>query len=227
MSNETIPELKVYYCNRETVCCDCEEAINKGDLFFIDQGSQHFCLSCADLDQLIYLPSGNTALTRRASKLSKLVAVVYRFSSSRKRNERKGLLVEEEALQKAQEECLSDEDVREKHRERDAKRRVLLDSQYLKDFALRIREFYPQCPEGREYQIAEHACLKYSGRVGRSASAKEFENSTIILAVRAHVRHLETDYDLLLMNGNDRNDARKTIEDDIESVLRNWQTAKE
>ena len=199
--------------------------MNKGDSLCINQASQNFCLSCADLDHLSYLPSGDTALTRRASKLSKLVAVVYSFSPARKRNERKGILVEEEALQKAQEECLSDEDIRAKHRERDAKRRDLLDTQYLKDFGQRIRELYLHCPEGREYEIAEHACLKYSGRVGRSAFAKDLENSAINLAVIAHISHIETNYDSLLMNGYDRNDARTMIKNEIDSVILSWQTA--
>jgi hypothetical protein len=39
-------------------------------------------------------------------------AVVVRFSRARKRYQRQGLLVEEEALLRAQEECRQDEDVR-------------------------------------------------------------------------------------------------------------------
>jgi hypothetical protein len=52
------------------------------------------CLTCADLDRLVFLPAGDAALTRRAKQASRLSAVVVRFSRSRKRHERQGLLVE-------------------------------------------------------------------------------------------------------------------------------------
>ena len=55
-------------------------------------------MACADLDRLVFLPSGDAALTRRARKHSTLSPVVLRFSRARKRHERQGLLVEEDAL---------------------------------------------------------------------------------------------------------------------------------
>jgi len=70
------------------------------------------------LDHLVFLPSGDTALTRRSRKYSVLSAVVVRFSRSRGRYERQGLLVESEALERAQQECLSDEEQRQIPRER-------------------------------------------------------------------------------------------------------------
>jgi len=113
-----------------------------------------------------FLPSGNVALTRRARKHSTLSAVVLKWSHTRKRYERQGLLVEAQALEKAEEECLADEDIRERRREREATRREELDRRYVDQFAARVRELFPGCPAGRERAIAEHACLKYSGRVG-------------------------------------------------------------
>ena len=49
---------------------------------------------------------------------------MVRFSRARRRYERQGALVEEAALQKAEEECLSDADVRARGRERAAARRI-------------------------------------------------------------------------------------------------------
>ena len=63
-------------------------------------------------DHLVFLPRGDAALTRRASKYSTLRAVVVRFSRSRERYERQGLLVEEAALTRAEQECLSDAEAR-------------------------------------------------------------------------------------------------------------------
>ncbi len=222
MSEQKREELKVYYCTRETECNDCDVVIHKGELFHINGRAQHLCLSCADMDHLVYLPSGNRALTTRAKKHSKLSAVVLKFSSSRERSERQGILVEEQALKKAEEECLSDEDKRAKQREYSAKRREFQDTQYIKDFAHRLRELYPQCPEGREFEIAEHACQKYSGRVGRSSAAKEMDEHAIRAALIAHIRHVETNYDELLMADYDRMDAREQVKDRIEFIMSEW-----
>ena len=76
------------------------------------EGDQPLCLHCADLDHLVFLPRGNAALTRRASKHSTLRAVVVQFSRTRKRYERQGVLVEEAALERAEQECLADAEAR-------------------------------------------------------------------------------------------------------------------
>jgi len=61
-------------------------------------------------------PSGDAALTRRAGKFSTLSAVVLKWSRARKRYERPGLLVEEPARQRAEQECLADAEVRARRR---------------------------------------------------------------------------------------------------------------
>jgi hypothetical protein len=145
-----------------------------------------------------------------------------RWSRARKRYERQGLLVEAEALEQAEQECLVDAEARERRKEREAARRAELDRHYVEAFAARVRELFPGCPPGREIAIAEHACLKYSGRVGRSAAAKSLEEDAVRLAVVAHVRHAETDYDALLATGWDRRDARARVEAAVARVLDGW-----
>jgi len=56
------------------------------------------CLRCVGLDDLEYLPAGDALLTRRAKARSARYAVVVRFSRTRGRYERQGLLVEPPAL---------------------------------------------------------------------------------------------------------------------------------
>ena len=68
--------------------------------------------------QLVFLPVGDAALTRRARKHSTLSAVVLEWSRARERHERQGLLVEACALEKAEEECLADGEVRARRQER-------------------------------------------------------------------------------------------------------------
>jgi hypothetical protein len=219
-------DLTVFITTRDAACDECGEDLGRHAWITLTEDKGALCLACADLDHLVYLPAGNAALTRRSRKHSTLLAVVLRWSRARKRYERQGLLVEEQALEQAEQECLADEDVRARRRARAAERREELDAQYVERFAARVREIYPRCPPGRERIIAEHACLKYSGRVGRSAAAKELDAEAVHLAVIAHVRHAETRYDTLLATGYDRWDARAHVEGDVTRTLRQWATPK-
>lgn len=214
--------LKVFISHRDSVCDDCGEQLGRSAWIFLADERGALCLACADLDHLVFLPSGDTALTRRAKKHSRLHAVVLKWSRTRNRYERQGLLVEEEALAQAEQECLADTDARERRRQREVLRRDELDEQYVARFAERIRELFTNCPRGRERTIAEFACRKHSGRIGRSAAAKQLDDDAIRLAVTAHVRHVETDYDELLSRGHDRADARHHVQGQIEQVLRAW-----
>ena len=65
----------------------CAECGGSDDLLRMDDAGP-LCLACADLDHLVFLPAGDAALTRRATKASSLSAVVVRWSRSRKRYER-------------------------------------------------------------------------------------------------------------------------------------------
>jgi hypothetical protein len=216
-------ELKVFISTRESTCGECGENLGSKAWITLVGEKGALCLACADLDHLVFLPSGDAALTRRAKKHSTLSAVVLKWSRARNRYERQGLLVEEQALEKAEEECLADSEVRERRREREAVRREEMDRQYVEQFAQRVRELFPACPMGRETAIAEHACRKYSGRVGRSASAKSLGEDAVRLAVIAHIRHRETDYDRLLARGYDRREARTEVESAVGKVLRSWE----
>ena len=215
-------DLKVFITSGESECSECGEALGRHAWIMLAGEKGALCLPCADLDHLLFLPSGDAALTRRAGKYSTLCAVVLKWSRARKRYERQGLLVEESALQRAEQECLADADVRMRRQERAAERRAGLDQEYIQRFAARVRELYPACPPGREQEIALHACQKYSERVGRSASAKALDEKAIRLAVIAHIRHVETNYDELLFQGWERSRARAEVEKTIGRVLTTW-----
>lgn len=214
-------DLKVFITNQDSTCDECGERLGHHAWITLAD-NKAFCLSCADLDHLLFLPSGDAALTRRADKYSTLSAVVLKWSRARKRYERQGLLVEESALQRAEQECLKDADVRARRNEREAERRAELDQEYVLRFAERVRQLFPNCPVGREQVIAEHACQKYSGRVGRSALAKNLDEKSILLAVNAHIRHAKTNYDKLLAQGMDRSSARNDVKDEIDKDLARW-----
>ncbi len=216
-------ELRVFVSYKESACNECKEKVEKRDLIVFTEKNEILCLTCADLDHLVYLPAGDAALTRRARKHSTLSAIVYRFSKARKRNERQGVLAELQALEKAEVECLEDAEIRAVRRERDAERREKLDKQYIENFTNRIMQLFPECPQKVAGSIANHACLKYSGRVGRTAEAKKLSDKMIELAVIAHIRHSETPYDSLLADYRNRRVARKMVQEKINEVYSKWQ----
>ena len=215
-------DIVVFAISRTASCAECEAELWRGNLLRIEHG-QPLCLACADLDRLVFLPSGVAALTRRARKYSRVSVVVLRFSRARKRYERQGLLVEESALGQAERECLADADARAAARQRAAQQRSEEDAEHAAAFARLIGDRYPGCPPAERRTIARHACRKHSGRVGRSAAARQLEPEAIDLAVRAHVRHAHTRYDELLSRSQDRGTARAFVAAEVQNVLDLWQ----
>jgi hypothetical protein len=215
-------DIVVFISTRNSTCAECKQELGRSAWITLDRKRNALCLNCADLDHLVFLSAGDAALTRRSRKYSGLAAVVVKWSRARKRYERQGLLVENEALERAEKECAVDEEARKLARARAAVRRDELDLEYIRSFAGRVREIYPFCPTGREGLIAEHACRKYSGRVGRSAAAKALDQEAVRLAVTAHVRHAETDYDEFLLDGIERREARDKVYSKVSRILDRW-----
>ncbi len=207
-----VSPLKAWTC---TACGD------SGDFLTMDD-SGPLCMRCADLDHLVFLPRGDAALTRRAKKASGLAAVVVRFSRARRRYERQGILVEEAALEQAEQACLADEESRARRRTREQSRRAEQDVELQAQAAGEIRRLFPGCPEERAEAIARHTFLRGSGRVGRSAAGRSLDPEALSLAVAAAVRHADTDYDELLMSDLGREEARALVRPQVEQILESW-----
>lgn len=210
------PELVAIEPHREFTCSVCG-AEQTGLLIMEDPGP--VCMACADMDHLVFLAPGDAALTRRARAASGLSAIVVRFSRARKRYERQGILVEQEALERAEADCLADEQARARRRERDTLRRAEQDLDLQQLMEAEILRLFPGCPRERASEIARHTGLRGSGRVGRSAAGRALQSDAIELAVLASVRHRDTCYDELLMSGFDR------VSDEVASTLHAWRTA--
>ncbi|HEY2527154.1 MAG TPA: hypothetical protein VGJ20_04255 [Xanthobacteraceae bacterium] len=89
------PELVVVQpLNTEWTCHRCG---GTGDLLMMETPGPA-CLRWVGLGDLAYLPAGDALLSRRAKAKSARYAVVVRFSRTRRRYERQGLLVELQAL---------------------------------------------------------------------------------------------------------------------------------
>jgi hypothetical protein len=212
------PDLVVISPLKEWVCVECA---GSGDMLLME-GPGPLCLGCADLDHLAFLPSGDAALTRRAKKASGLSAVVVRFSRARKRYERLGILIEEAALELAEQLCLADEEVRARRSLRERERRDQADAVFSQELAQAIVRLFPGCPAGRAQAIADRAGARSSGRVGRTAAGRALHPEAVELAVAASIRHEDTRYDELLMSGVSRMQAREQVRGDVQAVLDSW-----
>ncbi len=91
------PELVAVEASREWKCHRCSAT---GPMLVMEaEGTA--CLGCLGLGDLVWLPSGDATVTRRARKASARSLAVVRWSKARKRYERIGLLVEPAALAEA------------------------------------------------------------------------------------------------------------------------------
>ncbi|MDH2390020.1 DUF2293 domain-containing protein [Streptomyces sp. HNM0663] len=212
-------DLVVIEPRRRPHCAECRQ----GPLpLHVLEFNAPVCLDCADLAHLVYLPRGSAALTRRAREASSLYAVVVRFNRRRGRYERQGLLVEEAALTTAEASCLADAEARARRRERDALRRAAEDVRFAGALLREILRLFPRCPQERAHEIARHTSVRGSGRVGRTAEGRSLEEGAVTAAVRASVRHLDTEYDALLTAGVSRRAARSQVASAIDAVLTSW-----
>lgn len=87
-------DIVVFMVRRETKCAECGQDLFDGNLLRLED-NRPLCLDCADLGRLEFLASGNTALTS-------LRAAVVRWSRTRKRYERQGILVTPDAIERAE-----------------------------------------------------------------------------------------------------------------------------
>ncbi|HET7386321.1 MAG TPA: hypothetical protein VFJ19_06605 [Nocardioidaceae bacterium] len=109
------PELVAISSTKSWTCDTCRGEFGGGDILVMQDNGPH-CLDCVGLGHLDYLGAGNAAVTRRTRKLSGTSVVVVRWSGARKRYERQGILAEPEAIDRAEEECLSEDELREVRR---------------------------------------------------------------------------------------------------------------
>lgn len=69
-------ELKVFISGRDSTCGECGEDLGRHAWITLQEDKGAVCLTCADMDHLVFLASGDAALTRRARRHSRLSAVV-------------------------------------------------------------------------------------------------------------------------------------------------------
>lgn len=216
------PKPVVFEIVRDSKCSECGVELPSDSLLLMEAG-QPLCLACAGMADLEYLGAGDAALTRRSTKYSSRSAVVVRFSRSRGRYERQGILVEPAAVERAEHECAEDADQRAAERARGAKARAEQDRKLATEMSKAIREQFPGIPPKEAASIATHTAARGSGRVGRTAAGRDLDQKALRLAVAAAVRHQHTNYDELLMSGVERSIARERVSERVDEVLDAWE----
>ena len=218
------PRPVVFEIVRDSECTECGAELPKGSMLFLE-AEQALCLACAGMGDLEFLPAGDTALTRRATKYSGKTATVVRFSKSRGRYERQGILVEPAAIEKAEAECTLDAADRAQARTRAAKLRAKQDEELVQQMTGRILTLFPRCAPREARAIAAHTATRGSGRVGRSEAGRNLQERALFAAVAAAIRHKHTNYDELLASGVDRENARRRVGEKVQDILAAWQGA--
>lgn len=214
-------DVLVFVSSKDWTCAECGHEGWHGSFFRLEDAGT-ICLDCADLGRLDYLPRGDAALTRRAKAGSPLCVVVLKWSRARRRYERQGILADPGAIDRAEEACLADSEVRERRRQRAALHREAEDADFVAELAGAIGSQFPSCPAERRQEIAAHAGQRHSGRIGRTRAGRALDPHAIRLAVIASVRHRDTNYDELLMRGLPRDEAREQVWPVVEQVLLAW-----
>ena len=217
----------IFLTRKETLVCNqCYKPIANGQHFVAEtEKNKGTCLKCSTFRSYSFLPSGDAAMTRRTKKHSSRCGVVQQWNHRRKRYERKGQFIELKAIALAKQECDADKEKRLISNKKAAVKREIDDKIYIEAFSIAIKNRYPCCPINREIEIAQHACLKHSGRVGRTANAKQFDPKMIDLAVEAHIRHTETNYDKQFGKGIRKKEIRSNLKYDILKIMGSWKNS--
>jgi len=103
------PERVVFRTIQISQCTQCKRELQQGSYQFIEAG-QSLCLCCANLSELEYLPKGEIQLTHLVKKEKIKSTDFVEFIRSNKRYENQGLLVEKEALRKARQDLMAEND---------------------------------------------------------------------------------------------------------------------
>jgi hypothetical protein len=177
----------------------------------------------------VFVPKGDVYITRhcrsKTKEAGKIVYVIYvssfrlgllQISQSQHHSGKRtlGIRVPEEIHNEVLDSAAATKESR-------ANAVQLRDAKDLSKARALLKTEFPLMPKDTLKIVLEHAFLKGSGRVGRTAMISE-EKKTL-LAVEAHIRHVHTPYERLLDEGVDRKKAREQVWGTIQAIERAWQ----
>ena len=160
----------------------------------------------------VFVPKGNVYITSNCRKQTQEAGqTVYTVLNAK--NNAVGIRVPRRIRDAVQE---SHEATREKR----AQAVLRKDEKLEREFRDAVLAQFPGTPEESVTKIVGRAMAKRSRRVGRTGKLDVKERAA--LAVRAHIRHVHTDYDKLMRSGVARGQARSQIHEKIDEVVLAW-----
>jgi hypothetical protein len=172
-------------------------------------------------DGYVRLARGNHFVTTQAKKLTKAMGqtVYVEMKKDRKRHFNSAIAcwVPEEVIEPIRRKEEETRERREKQQQRAAKAREKKHEAELTRLASRLGELYPGLDEVERMGVVRRAFEVGSNRVGRCTKLEE--DKKLELALIAHVRHTYTNYDELLTEFWDREDARRRIAYDVDAIM--------
>lgn len=102
-----VPKPAVYALSRQSRCYQCDKKLAAGEIVRLKDAEDERevqCQKCAGLTHLEVLMSGHAQITRLATKYSKEQFTIKRWSELWKCYERQGVLVEPQAIDRAEKE---------------------------------------------------------------------------------------------------------------------------
>ena len=206
---------------RDSECTECGAELPSGSMLFLE-AEKALCLACAGMGDLEFLPAGDMALTRRATKYSGKSATVVRFSRSRGRYERQGILVETPAIEKAEAECTSDAEDRAKARARAAELRVAQDQELVQQMTARILALFPRCTPWEARAIAAHTATEAADELAAARLAAIWKTARYSPPSPPPFATIIQTTMNLLASGADRQSARERVGDQVREILAGW-----
>ena len=85
-----------------------------------------------------------------------------------------------------------------------------------------LKQLLPSIPDVDANDIVERAFEVGSGRVGRTSALTDQEK--LHAATIAHIRHCHTDYEALLAQGIERDEAREGVAGKLQRFYDGWQS---
>ncbi|KAI1820080.1 hypothetical protein F4861DRAFT_524533 [Xylaria intraflava] len=159
-----------------------------------------------------FVPKGNPYMTRHCrQKTQEAHQVVYVVIDARKKQ--LGIRVPWSVYTAVQQ---SEAATRAERQKTVRKRDETTDKRFSEAILVR----FPRIPPESLPAIISRATAKRKGRVGRTGKINMAEK--VRLAVQAHIRHNETDYEKLLKSGTDRQDARALTSQKVIDKLKEW-----
>ncbi len=165
---------------------------------------------------------GDPFVTRHVKKLAERVFLRMKKTSRRWPSAVVGILAPRAIVAQVQAEAQATRDRRAAKNAVAQERRKKKEERDNASRVERLRALLPGMPADDAQAIVQRAFEVGSGRVGRSSRLDD--ERKLINATKAHIRHAYTDYDLLMLEGWSREDAREHVHGAVAEIFLTWQS---